>query len=123
MKSSNELLADHFDRLKTLVPELYLREPNENSTTTSDHMYRLLKRTLGIVEAIYLKNTEGFNPARLEEYAKVITELKSMGYAYEGPEELMENATNNLLLKAKKPMRKAKGGTKIEKDDQDRQAI
>ncbi|RED93899.1 hypothetical protein [Marinoscillum furvescens] len=123
MKDSNELLADHFERLKSLVPDLYIREHDRSPTPNTDAMYGLLKRTLGIVEAIYLKNANGFNDARMEEYAKVIQELKELGFEYSGHEELMDKAASKLLMKAKKPMKRAKGGTEFDQGKSDRKAI
>lgn len=108
MNQKNPILSEHFERLKELIPEVYTRtyQPEE---TESSRLYALLKKTLGIIEAVYLQDQAMFHQARVEEYGKIIEQLRAMGYEYNGNEELLEKAASQLIMGAKKPMKKAKG--------------
>lgn len=121
MNDKNQILAEHFERLKELIPEVYSQKVMNSGGDENTQLFQLLKRSLGIVEAIYLQGGSPFNPATVEEYAKVIKEVKSMGYNYNGNEGLLEKATGQLIMKAKKPMEKAKG--KKKESGSDRKAM
>ena len=112
MNDKNQILAEHFERLKELIPEVYSHEMMNTGSDEKTKLFQLLKRSLGIVEAIYLQDGSPFNPATVEEYAQVVKEVKTMGYDYRGNEGLLEKATGQLIMKAKKPMEKAKGRKK-----------
>ncbi|WP_421895450.1 hypothetical protein [Marinoscillum sp.] len=121
MNDKNQILAEHFERLKELIPEVYSQEVMKTEDGDETKLFQLLKRSLGIVEAIYLQGGSPFNPATVEEYARVVKEVKSMGYDYSGNEGLLEKATGQLIMKAKKPMEKAKG--KKKESGSDRKAM
>lgn len=118
MTKKNEILSDHFEQLKELVPEIY-QQNVYNAEDNGIKLYEILKRSLSIIEAIYLQNAEGFKNVRVEEYAKLIRDLKALGYDYHGNEELLQKAAGFLILQNKKPMKKANGS---KKSDQNRKA-
>ncbi|MEQ9307645.1 MAG: hypothetical protein RJQ14_27280 [Marinoscillum sp.] len=120
MSKNNEILSAHFEQLKALVPEIYKDHPIAKEDDQALKLYEILKRSLGIIEAVYLQNGESFKSVRIEEYGKLIRDLKAIGYNYQGNEELLEKAAGYLILQAKKPMEKAKGS---KKSDQGRQAM
>lgn len=117
----NPVLSDHFEKLKTLLPEVYSKHFKEEKETKNHKLFRMLKNSLGVIEAVYLQNGDSFSLSKAEEYAKIIDELKSLGYAYNGHHELLSKAANFMILKAKKPMEKAKGA--IGKEDKERKAM
>ncbi len=111
MTKKNEILTEHFEQLKALVPEIYQHQSQFHDDEATK-LYEILKRSLGIIEAVYLQNAESFKNVRIEEYGKLIRDLKSLGYEYSGNEELLEKAAGYLILQNKKPMEKAKGSKK-----------
>lgn len=121
MTSKNEILSDHFERLKELIPEVYTQNFPKEEENEKTKLYAILKRSLRIIEAVYLQDRDMFHSARIEEYGHIIKDLKALGYDYKGNEELLEKATGQLIMAAKKPMEKAKGKTK--KDSEDRKAM
>ncbi len=120
-KEKNPALSEHFEKLKELLPEVYAKHFKEERETRNQKLFRMLKHSLGVIEAVYLQNSESFSSSKAEEYAKIIDELKELGYAYNGHHELLNMAANFMIMKAKKPMEKAMGSLK--KEDQDRQAM
>lgn len=112
MNQKNPVLSEHFERLKELIPEVYTQRFPREEETEQTKLFALLKKTLGIIEAVYLQDRDMFHQARIEEYGKIIEELRSLGYEYRGNEELLEKAANQLIMTAKKPMEKAKGSAK-----------
>ncbi|MEQ8470405.1 MAG: hypothetical protein RIC35_04435 [Marinoscillum sp.] len=120
MTRKNEILSEHFERLKELVPEVYSKQSLHQHDDQSIKLYEILKRSLGIIEAVYLQNGESFKSVRIEEYGKLIRDLNNIGFDYHGNEELLEKAAGYLILQGKKPMEKAKGS---KKPDQGRQAM
>ncbi len=120
-KEKNPALSEHFEKLKELLPEVYAKHFKEERETRNQKLFRMLKHSLGVIEAVYLQNSENFSSSKAEEYAKIIDELKELGYAYNGHHELLNKAANFMIMKAKKPMEKAMGSLK--KEDQDRQAM
>ncbi len=120
-KEKNPALSEHFEKLKELLPEVYAKHFKEERETKNQKLFRMLKHSLGVIEAVYLQNSEGFSMSKAEEYAKIIDELKELGYAYNGHHELLNMAANFMIMKSKKPMEKAMGSLK--KEDQDRQAM
>ena len=119
-KEKNPLLSEHFEKLKTLLPEVYARHFREERETRNQKLFQMLKNALGVIEAVYLQNTEGFTLAKVEEYSKIIEELEQLGYTYNGHPELLDKVANYMIMN-KKPMEKAKGG--IQKGKEDRKAI
>ena len=120
-KDKHPVLSEHFERLKELLPDVYAKHFKEEKETKNQKLFRMLKHSLGVIEAVYLQNSDNFSLSKAEEYSKIIEELKTIGYSYHGHPELLNMAANYLLMKAKKPMEKAKGST--QKEDQDRKAM
>ena len=104
-KSPSDILKDHFEKMKEIVPEVY-EDPDE---TREAKLFALMKRSLGIIDAVYFQNREMFTLARVEEYGQIIKELESLGFDYHGNAELIEKAASATIIQAKKPMEKAKG--------------
>jgi len=120
-KDKHPVLSEHFERLKELLPDVYAKHFKEERESRNQKLFRMLKHSLGVIEAVYLQNNDNFSLSKAEEYSKIIEELQSLGYSYSGHPELLSKAANFIIMKAKKPMEKAKGA--YSKEDQDRQAI
>tara|TARA_B100002051_G_C16489980_1_gene512395 strand:- start:135 stop:500 length:366 start_codon:yes stop_codon:yes gene_type:complete len=118
-KKKNPDLKAHFERLKELVPEVYSRKNDHQAEI--EQLYKLLKNSLGIVEAIHLQDNRQLHNASIEEYGKIIYQLELMGYDYEGNDDLLSTAAAQILMKSKKPMQKA--GKKSSGDQDNREAI
>lgn len=112
MKTSTEILREHFEELKKSVPEVYAQNAAPPEETKEDKMFELIRKTLNIIEAVYFTSKENFTFTRAEEYNKVIQELKEMGFSYEANRELLEKATTATLMHAKLPMEKATGANR-----------
>jgi len=122
-QDKHPVLSEHFERLKELMPDVYAKHFREERETKNQKLFRMLKHSLGVIEAVYLQNTDNFSLSKAEEYSKIIEELKELGYSYSGQPELMNLAAKFMIMKAKKPMEKAKGSNKKSGGDQDRQAM
>ena len=120
-KDKHPVLNEHFEKLKELLPDVYAKHFKEERETKNQKLFRMLKHSLGVIEAVYLQNNDSFSLSKVEEYAKIIDELKSLGYSYAGHPDLLGKAADFMILKAKKPMRKAKGSNITE--SQDRKAM
>jgi len=120
-KDKHPVLNEHFEKLKELLPDVYSKHFKEERETKNQKLFRMLKHSLGVIEAVYLQNSENFSLSKAEEYGKIIEELQSLGYSYSGNPELLNKAANFMIMRAKKPMEKAKGG--IQKDQEDRRAM
>ena len=108
MKTSpTEILKSHFEKMKEVIPEVY--EASSEDDTREAQLFELMKRTLSIIDAVYFQNRDMFTIARVEEYGKIIEELKELGFDYHGNTELIQKATAASIMNAKKPMEKAKG--------------
>lgn len=103
------LLTEHIEKLKELLPEVYAKHFREERETRNQKLFRMLKHSLGVIEAVYLQNSDSFSLSKAEEYSKIIDELKDLGYSYSGHPGLMKKAASFMLMKAKKPMKKAQG--------------
>lgn len=112
MNQKNPVLNEHFERLKELVPEVYSRRSFTQNEPEVNVLFEMLKKSLGLIEAVYLQNPDHFSAARIEEYGQIITKLEDLGYQYEGNEALLEKAASSMIMSAKKPMQKAKGARK-----------
>lgn len=114
MKKSKNTLVAHLDRINELLPEsrqimVAADEPAENNA-----LYLTLMKSLRIIEVLYMQDNQMFRMATVEEYAKIIQEMNQLGYDYTGHAEIMDKAASQLILKAKKPMKLAKGRKAIE---------
>ena len=109
MKTSTDILREHFEELKKTVPEVYAKNATPPEETTEDKLYALIRKTLNIIEAVYFQSKENFTLTRAEEYEKVVSELKALGFSYEANRELLEKSATAALMKAKLPMAKATG--------------
>lgn len=121
-KDKHPVLNEHFERLKELMPDVYAKHFKEERETKNQKLFRMLKHSLGVIEAVYLQNSDNFSLSKAEEYSKIIEELKEIGYSYPGQPELLNLATQFMIMKAKKPMEKAKGNAQRE-SDRDRKAM
>jgi len=121
-KDKHPVLSEHFERLKELMPEVYAKHFRAERETKNQRLFRMLKHSLGVIEAVYLQNSDNFSLSKAEEYSKIIEELHEMGYNYTAQPELLNMAAKFMIMKAKKPMEKAKGVTKAG-DQAGRQAI
>lgn len=119
MKEKNPSLKEHFDKLKELVPEVYSKKNDLYSE--KERLYDLLKKSLGVIEAVYLQNQETFGKSSIAEYGKIIYELELMNFDYEGNDELLSSAAAQILMQSKKPMKKA--GKSDSQSDENREAI
>ena len=120
-KDKHPVLNEHFERLKELLPDVYSKNFKEERETKNQKLFRMLKHSLGVIEAVYLQNSETFSVSKAEEYSKIIEELKSLGYSYKGQPELLNMAANFMIMRAKKPMEKAKGN--LQQDQNERKAM
>lgn len=105
-KDKNPALEEHFEKLKQVLPELY-HPINRLPRNISEKLYSLLKSSLTIIEALYLQHPESFSAVKVETYAQIISELKSMGITYRGNEELLSKAASQIIMKSKMPMKRA----------------
>ena len=118
----NPALKAHFERLKELVPEVYSKKNDDFSER--ERLYGLLKKSLSVIEAVYLQNQETFGKSSIAEYGKIVYELELMQYDYEGNDDLLSSAAAQILMQSKKPMKKAgKKGSQELGSGQDREAI
>ena len=120
-RDKHPVLNEHFERLKELLPDVYAKHFREERETKNQKLFRMLKHSLGVIEAVYLQNSDNFSLSKAEEYSKIIEELQSLGYTYAGHPELLSKAANFMLMRAKKPMEKAKGNQ--QKDQGERKAM
>lgn len=109
MKTSTEILREHFEELKKSVPEVYAQNATPPEETKEDKLYALIRKTLNIIEAVYFQSKENFTFTRAEEYDKVVKELQELGFSYEANRELLEKSATAALMRAKLPMEKATG--------------
>ncbi len=117
--SPSEILKSHFEKMKEVIPEVY--EDKSPDETREAKLFALMKRTLSIIDAVYFQNRDMFTVARIEEYGKILEELKILGFDYHGNTELIEKAAAATIMNAKKPMEKAKG--KTDKEESTKKAI
>ena len=117
-KDKNPALAEHFEKLKAILPEVY--RPKANSE--SEKLLGLLKNSLTVIEAVYLQHPESFSTARYDAYSHIISELSKMGYCYKGNEDLIQRATNDLLVQARLPMERV-GKKNTSTDSIDKKAM
>lgn len=112
IKTSTEILREHFEELKKSVPEVYAQNATPPAETNEDKLYALIRKTLNIIEAVYFQSKENFTFTRAEEYDKVIKELQDLGFSYEANRELLEKSATAALMRAKLPMEKATGANR-----------
>jgi len=111
-KDKNPALVDHFEKLKAILPEVYQPRQVTTSERVNERLIKLLKNSLGVIEAVYLQNPENFTAARVEAYATILSELNELGVAYKGNEDLIGRAAGLVVLQAKMPMERAGKRTK-----------
>lgn len=111
-QDKHPVLSEHFERLKELMPDVYAKHFKEERETKNQKLFRMLKHSLGVIEAVYLQNSDNFSLSKAEEYSKIIEELEELGYSYSGQPELLNKAAKFMIMKSKKPMMKAKGPVK-----------
>lgn len=108
MKSeSRKYLDDYFQELKRSIPSSDQRFVPKKPEL-SDKLVDLIRKSLTIIEAVYLQNPEMFPLARVEEYHRLIEELNQLGFDYEAHSALIERAATGAILSARLPMKKAK---------------
>ena len=122
-QDKHPVLNEHFARLKELLPDVYAKHFKEERESRNQKLFRMLKHSLGVIEAVYLQNIDSFSLSKAEEYGKIIEELHSLGYSYSGHPDLLSKAANYMILKTKKPMEKAKGVAQQSEEDQNRKAM
>lgn len=116
-KKKSDETNEHYEKLKELLPDVYAKHFKEKKETKDQKLFRMLRKSLGVIEAVYLQNSDTFSLSKADEYRKIIQELHSLGYGYSGHAELMNKASDFMLMKAKKPMEKAKGKNSEEQRD------
>lgn len=115
MTDKNPILSEHFEHLRSLIPEVY----GQSAIPTDEmQLMDLLKKSLGIIEAIYLQGVEAFPAARAEKYAEIISGLQKLGMNYSGNRELLERATQQVLMDTKLPMKRAQGRSNALPDEE-----
>ncbi len=120
MTEKNPALKAHFDKLRELVPEVYSKKNDQFAE--KERLYDLLKKSLGVIEAVYLQNEETFGKSSIAEYGKIIYALELMGYHYEGNDDLLSSAAAQILMQSKKPMKRAGKSDNAHSED-NREAI
>ncbi len=116
---SKSLLSNHFEHLRQLVPQVY---HGITETEKRDQLVSLLKKSLSIIEAVYLQDPAMFQSARILEYNTIVREMETMGISYQANPELIKRASDAILISAKKPMVKAGNRTKPQ-ESEDRKAV
>jgi hypothetical protein len=102
-KDKNPALAEHFEKLRAIIPEVYM--PQEDKA--NDQLLSLLKHSLSIIEAVYLQHPESFTAARYDAYSNILQQLNKLGYSYKGNEELVQRAKADALSNSILPMKRA----------------
>lgn len=123
MKRKKLTLSDHFEKLREIIPEVYTHPSLQEETAERNPLFKVVKRTLSIIEVLYLQNNDALRPATVEEYAHIISDLKALGYDYRGNEALLDRAAGNLIMQAKMPMKKARGVKKSSNQENTKKAI
>lgn len=117
---ASDLLKEHFDEMNRIIPEIY-KEHEPKQETREDKLFAIMKRSLGIIEAVYFQNRDHFTLARMEEYGKLVAELNELGFDYSANPEILDKATSAAIMSAKLPMEKA--GKKAAKEKKTRKAM
>ena len=117
MKSdSKKFLDDYFQQLKDSIPSSDQRFVPKKPAL-SDKLVDLIRKSLTVIEAVYLQNPEMFPLARVEEYHRLIDELHALGFDYNAHRSLIERAATGAILSARLPMKKARSNKRIEDSD------
>ncbi len=120
-KDKNPALAEHFEQLRAILPDVYKPRKVTPVERTNERLLMLLKNSLSVIEAVYLQNPENFSMARIEAYATIIAELNALGVTYRGNEELIGRAASMVVLQAKLPMERA--GRRMMNDNEEKKAM
>ena len=67
-KDKHPVLSEHFERLKELMPDVYARHFREEKETRNQKLFRMLKHSLGVIEAVYLQNSDNFSLSKNTSY-------------------------------------------------------
>lgn len=119
----NPKLLAHFEELKKSIPEVYTKnEGVGQNEELSEQLYIQLRHALGVIEAVYLQNPDGFTAARVEAYAQIVQKLNDLGFTYPPNQEIMDKAAARLIMRSKMPMERA-GKKPADTQDEDRQAM
>lgn len=102
---STEALKAHIELLKTTIPQSF--EKPVSLETRDEKMFKLMRKSLSVIEAVYFQNSEMFTPARLEAYHEIIESLNDLGFDYNGHPELLKKYAAMAIVNAKMPMQKA----------------
>ena len=95
------------EEIKTSLPKLNSKAKRPSLKQENDKLHLISRKGLAVIETLYLTNPEIFRLATIEAYSDMVSELNSIGGQYEGQQEMIDMATNKLLMKAKMPMQKA----------------
>jgi hypothetical protein len=102
---STEALKAHIELLKSTIPQSF--EKPLLPETREDKMYKLMRKSLSVIEAVYFQNSEMFTSARMEAYHEIIESLNDLGFDYIAHPELLKKYTTVAFVNAKMPMKKA----------------
>lgn len=104
------------EKLQALLPDVYAKHLQEEFEK-SEELYQMFKRSLGIIEVIYLQNPSEISFTKAEVYASLIQRVQSLGFDYAGNADIIAKAGKHEVMQDKKPMQKA--GVKKQKSSQD----
>lgn len=106
-RQSKKYLDDYFAQLKASIPSSDQRFiPTQPQLP--DKLVDLIRKSLTVIEAVYLQNPEMFPLVRVEEYHHLIDELKLLGFDYQAHQALIDRAITGVILSARLPMEKVK---------------
>jgi hypothetical protein len=104
MKKSKQTKTEE---IKSSLPKLHSKGKRASLKQENDKLNLISRKGLAVIETLYMTNPEIFRLATIEAYSDMVSELNSIGGQYAGQQEMIDMATNQLLMKAKKPMQKA----------------
>jgi len=93
--------------IKSSLPKLNSKDKRPSIKQENDKLNLIARKGLAVIETLYLTNPEIFRLATIEAYADMVFDLNSIDGQYQGHQEMLDRATNQLLMQAKKPMQKA----------------
>lgn len=97
-------LKQHFEQLKLIVPQVY---SDITELEKREQVVTLLRRSLTMIEAVYLQEPALFQISRLTEYSNIVKAMEELGIHFRPNAELLKLASDKVLASAKKPMVKA----------------
>jgi hypothetical protein len=117
--SNTPQLSEDFEQIRDSLPDIY--KEAKKMEGMADDLFTQLRHALGVIEAVYLQNPEGFTPVKVEAYAAIIRKLDELGLDYVANQQIMERTASRLILDARLPMSRA--GMKNDENKEDRQAM